>query len=81
MSAIKAGLPNIYGYFSLPNNVTVAVIDNVLFRRGGQAGGRAAWDRNDSSYIYFDASKANSIYGNADTVQAPAFNFIAQVKF
>lgn len=36
---------------------------------------------NNSSSILFDASKANPIYGNSETVQPPALSLIAQIKY
>lgn len=72
-TTIEAGLPNITGTFG--SNGTWATSDNKLFTRASAGSESHGWDGSSSTKIQFtmDASKYNSIYGNSDTVQPPAY--------
>lgn len=72
-TTIEAGLPNITGTFG--SNGTWATSDNKLFTRASAGSESHGWDGSSSTRTQFtmDASKYNSIYGNSDTVQPPAY--------
>lgn len=66
---VEAGLPNITGSFDRPNAYGVGPV-NGAFSTGSSVGGYSrATTSVDSSYVTFDASLSNSIYGNSLTVQ------------
>ena len=72
-NTVAAGLPNITG------NVTLTGVEGVngsgaIYSNGdtaGRNGGHENYTRNNK--MGFDASKSNSIYGNSNTVQPPAY--------
>lgn len=71
-SSISAGLPNITGNlnfyaYDLANNKSGCFSSS--WRWGSGAGGSG----NDAGKIEFNASNSNSIYGNSNTVQPPAY--------
>lgn len=76
-STVKAGLPNIKGAlksFSILNHYTE--IEGAFYNpdtTSGAWGGNTNNVTNHRAKLSFDASKSNSIYGNSDTVQPPAF--------
>lgn len=84
--AIAAGLPNItgslqdkYSYLTFNPKATKgalsASVKTKLYLTAG-AGSGSALDT-----IYFDASKANSIYGNSETVMPVSFSLIPQIRY
>lgn len=84
--AIAAGLPNItgslqdtYPYITFFPNATKgalsASVKTKMYLTNGE-GSRSALDT-----IYFDASKANSIYGNSETVMPVSFSLIPQIRY
>lgn len=72
---IKAGLPNITGYFggaesgSLTDDAFYAGASNTT---GSTSGGNTV----DDDKTYFDASRVSSIYGNSESVQTDAVKLI-----
>ena len=78
-TAIEAGLPNISGKFhnGYPNIAYGHIHDaNGAFNKiDSQTNCFTPGTANQTNYtgVEFDASKSNSIYGNSDTVQPPAF--------
>ena len=78
VKSVEAGLPNITGEME-----GVDWDDGVLFkpkRTSNLRGGRNTGDGNNIVHS-FDASRANPIYGNSNTVQPPAISMIAQIKY
>ena len=82
---ISAGLPNITGKVGngssgVSNNVqpaTGAFLPTQKLRSGGYSG-----TANMLNILpEFDASKSNSIYGKATTVQPPSFSLLPQIKY
>ena len=75
---LQAGLPNIAGTFAfswLNSN------NGPLFRSSTQ-NAYTFWSQLAEAYcLGFNASRANTIYGAAETVQPPAIVLIAQIKF
>lgn len=82
----NAGLPNLSGGLN--------VVQTDLESNGGWTDGKLfsrGWHdtfplgqgslKNAGGYISFNASRANDIYGNSDTVQPPACCLIAQIKY
>ena len=77
----EAGLPNIVGNFQLTNTSWAPYLDGTssgaLSNPGGNSRntlyGNDAQGATTHNSLYFDASKSNSIYGNSNTVQPPAF--------
>ena len=82
---IAAGLPNIIGSAAIKTGSRVAGFDNLS--GAFVSDNRTVWgDYNDIARVnpagfMFDASKANQIYGNSNTVQMRALEYIAQLKF
>ena len=77
-----AGLPNLTGYFSsrmLRDDSTV--VDDKLFTKSIYSTGRGQDNYNQGLTITFNASRANAIYGNSDTVQPPSFLLLPQIKY
>lgn len=77
MAIKSAGLPNIIGSANI--NSTSGWASGALYYTNWAKGA----DGNDYSQynLQFDASRSNSIYGAASTVQPPALQLIAQIKF
>ena len=68
---INAGLPNITGTFTHINFVDpTGAFQNTGFCNWTAATGGGVGDS--TNHVLFDASRANSIYGNSNTVQPPA---------
>lgn len=88
---IAAGLPNItdrIGTYACNWNVASILISSTtgVFKNDGSGSGdyTNAEPRSSSGgnkYIKFDASQANSIYGNAETVQPASIALIPQIKY
>ena len=80
---LAAGLPNIVGTFQTEefshngNNTQTTGAFYHQTRSGNIANGTGGTDVK----LCFDASRSNSIYGNAQTVQPPAINLIPQIRF
>lgn len=77
---VEAGLPNIEGSIEsngmLDNGVQNLIIQGAL--TSGQTSSSRNWaqsygEQNAYQKVIFDASLSNSIYGNSDTVQPPAY--------
>ena len=81
-------MPNITGAFSsgssgfhLPSD-TLWAPTGAFFSGENTNGGLIGGGTSDGfTKAAFDASKSNSIYGNSNTVQPPALQFIPQIKF
>lgn len=43
--------------------------------------GDVSYSNNPVKCIYFDAARANQIYGKSNTVQQPALSLIPQIRF
>lgn len=69
---VEAGLPNITGRFDRSNRNGFGAAEGAFYN-GASVGGFARHGDKDSSYVEFDASRSNPIYGNSDTVQPPAY--------
>lgn len=71
---IEAGLPNITGSVTIGRGGYTSGVSGVF---NGSSSGGGEWAGGSSSngtcYINFNASNSNSIYGNSDTVQPPAY--------
>lgn len=83
-SAIKsAGLPNITGYVNyVPHKRTEMLNAGGCFTVPSNGGNGGQADGNGSTQqINMDASKSSSIYGASNTVQPPALQLIAQIKY
>ena len=79
-SVLAAGLPNITGYW---NEGTWASNDDnfgACYRIESKTVATAN-TAGLSGLKGIDASRSNSIYGNSETVQPPAFALIPQIKF
>lgn len=79
----SAGLPNLYGYFSLPRRNNDAISDGKLFRFLESLNGYPADTEDngrDSVKVGFNASILNPIYGASNTVQPPAYMVRAWVR-
>jgi hypothetical protein len=75
-TTIEPGVPNITGSFSTSQNglQTNAVDGSALYGVQGTGNTHAtSTTGNACKSINFDASRSNSIYGNSDTVQPPAY--------
>ena len=73
-TTIAAGLPNITGEWGMGrigNGGTPTT--SGCFTYGSMGGDIADYDRGTSRTIKFNASLSNSIYGNSNTVQPPAY--------
>ena len=80
MTAIIApGLPNIAG--TVTNTSFYNAVANAPFSLSNGNGTGGAENTGNKKNLTFNASTANSIYGNSQTVQPAAFVFIAQIKF
>jgi len=81
-SYIAAGLPNITGYIGQGVQCAAIQITNGAFYESDARQHNAAQNNDGSSifpaYVYFNASRASTIYGASNTVQSPAIatNFI-----
>lgn len=85
MSVKSAGLPNITGWF---NDVSDGAIDAIrtdeklfVMNWSKENLGTTTGNRISARGISFNASKANALYGAADTVQPPAVVLIPQIRF
>ena len=80
VSIINAGLPTITGQFG-SSHVDFGSFDGAFYSKSNGT----AWTEGDDFYgsllVGFDASRSNSIYGSANTVQPPTLTLIPQIKF
>ena len=73
---IAAGLPNITGSFVIGGNKDARSASGAFSK--GETGYRSNYGGANDGYDYnFNASSLNSIYGNSDTVQPPAYKIYA----
>ena len=79
-SIIPAGLPNITGVPCLLTG-TGDYTSGAFYNGETSVSGSPASTWNNHPIIYFDASRSNSIYGAADTVQPSSFMLLAQIRF
>ena len=87
VEAKAAGLPNILGNSNAKavlweENIPTVAADSSLFWTNGIIGEVLGATINGCLAIaQIDASRANAIYGNSNTVQPPAINMIPQIKY
>lgn len=80
MTAIIApGLPNIAG--TVTNTSFYNAVANAPFSLSNGNGAGGAENTGTKKNLTFNASTANSIYGNSETVQPPTLQLIPQIKF
>lgn len=74
-TTIEAGLPNITGTASQDNNSSgfANTFSGVFYNGGDTTHFATTGEGNYSKVLGFDASRSNSIYGNSNTVQPPAY--------
>lgn len=72
-ATIAAGLPNITGEYWDVAGRDSGENGAIKYVNGEEKAGLGSGSAIGYGMIYFDASKANSIYGNSNTVQPPAF--------
>jgi hypothetical protein len=71
-TTLEAGLPNITGTLNMGNNTGLGSATGAFdVSKAGRFSGAA--DGSGYKNSSFDASRSNSIYGNSDTVQPPAY--------
>lgn len=71
--SLAAGLPNVDGRTIADDSEVSGNFADGAFYYGDEKGGAYSYSTTGTSYwMYFDASRSNSIYGNSDTVQPPA---------
>lgn len=90
-TVLDAGLPNIEGKIAidLPGSVPsfVGPGDGALFNNYSAKSyppyipGDGSITRSSDKYLYFDASRSNSIYGGSDTVQPPALCLLPCIRY
>lgn len=77
-SIIPAGLPNISGNFTAESQQsggsTSGTVPNAFSGKNVKSGVHSGTGGAYNNRIYLNASNYNSIYGNSDTVQPPAFS-------
>lgn len=72
-TTVAAGLPNLTGYFCIPDDRS-AKVDGNLFSSSNTVNSYNCEDAGGTGRrIDFNASQKNSIYGNSSTVQPPAY--------
>ena len=81
-AVLAAGLPNISGEINSSrwNIDDVPQSNSALFKKAG-SGMYGATETSRDTYLCFDASRSNPIYGNSNTVQPPSIVLIPQIKF
>ena len=87
VEVLAPGLPNITGRFGVTAtessagwNTVCNAADNPFYQYNGIGDGGVATTYQNGGFG-FDASRANSIYGNSGTVQPPAIALIPQIKY
>lgn len=83
LKSIEAGLPNIKGSFNASQLEDGDECSDGAFVVGGgkSLSTPAGYSDGSQNGFSFDASKSNAIYGNSTTVQPPALQMIAQIKY
>ena len=77
---IAAGLPNITGYVN--HTGTSCMRDpGGAFYAYSTSDFKTKYDDGNGIGLGIDASRSNTIYGAADTVQPPSFSLIPQIKY
>ena len=84
-AVLSAGMPNILGEigntakhgFTRPE----AIQSGALFAKTQMTYDIGEYINSKAYTIGLDASKSNSVYGNADTVQPPAIMLLPQIKY
>jgi len=83
----EAGLPNITGAVRIAQDNTGRVgtasgaLDIVYASDVYVGAGHNGQDTYNNAQFAFDASLSNSIYGNSNTVQPPAIEYLPQIKY
>ena len=88
-AVLVAGLPNITGTFGRAATDSYPIFDAVNVESGAftvKRDTKCGFAQNTDNllrptYINFDASKSNSIYGSSNTVQPASITLIPQIKF
>lgn len=81
MTVIAPGLPNIEFGFGLQYPTTDGYILNGNINAAQINYGSAIRSFGNVSSLVFNASLANSVYGNSTTVQPPSIVLIPQIKY
>ena len=79
VKTIAAGIPNLtfgVGRIGQPEILS----GNTCYKGTGVQGSFSSWGGNTQG-LYFDASRASSVYGASNTVQPPALALVPQIKF
>lgn len=79
VGVVDAGLPNLtfgVGRIGQPEILS----GNTCYKGTGVQGSFSSWGGNTQG-LYFDASRASSVYGASNTVQPPAIGLIPQIKY
>lgn len=78
---VEAGLPNINGRTIADDSEVSGNYADGAFYYGDAKGGAYSYSTTGTSYwMYFDASRSNSIYGNSTTVTPPSVNLLPCIK-
>lgn len=78
VQSLEAGLPEITGNVDGHSGYLNA---GGCLDVGNQSTGNTIGNYGNYHALYFNASRSNSIYGNATTVQPPALSLIPQIKY
>lgn len=79
---IEAGLPNITGWFRLCGTEKIAITSGAFVAGSVNEGMYGQGHENGlNPRVDFDASRANPIYGNTDTVQPPAIQVRVKTRY
>ena len=86
VQVLEAGLPNITGQVSMGGVYSLAGQTNCFKNSKNRTGSATGATHNEAGgnqkvIVDFSATNSNSIYGASSTVQPPAFNLIAQIKY
>lgn len=80
--SVEAGLPNIEGVTNFHSLSDMIPMPNCFYNTDTTT--TQAWSTTSVSRklaLAFDASRSNAIYGNSTTVQPPALQLVAQIKY
>ena len=79
VKTIAAGIPNLtFGVARIGQPEIKS--GNTLYKGDGTQGNFSSWGGGGQG-LYFDASRASSVYGLSTTVQPPALALVPQIKF
>ena len=81
VQTIAPGIPNITGKWRSKACDGGYYAEGCVYGIGEPSGGSKDYNAPGFEHLGIDASRSSSIYGASDTVQPPAFTFIAQIKF